>query len=193
MGGPGSGARPDAARRRQVGELRRQGLTLAEIGRRLGLSRQLVHHYLKPPAASPAVPCPECGGVAIPAGADLREQPDACPSCVAKRPRLAFRDLLRAQRLAAGLSKAELARRAGVNVRTVDNYERGGPGSSGSQPLWHVLVRLVRVLGPALVTVAGEAEGPGQAAKGGTPRALGNPDGQPGRKIPRGRGGRAVP
>jgi transcriptional regulator with XRE-family HTH domain len=186
MGGPGSGARPDATRRRQVAELRRQGLTLAEIGRRLGLSRQLVHHYLKPPAVSPAVPCPECGGVAVPAGADLREEPDACPSCVARRPRLTFRELLRAQRLAAGLSKAELARRAGVNVRTVDNYERG------SQPLWHVLVRLVRVLGPALVTVEGEAEGPGQAAKGRTRPALGNPDGQAGRKVPRQKG-RAVP
>jgi transcriptional regulator with XRE-family HTH domain len=42
---------------------------------------------------------------------------------------LAFRDLLRAQRLAAGLSRADLARRAGVNVKTVNNYERG------SQPL----------------------------------------------------------
>jgi hypothetical protein len=49
-----------------------------------------------------------------------------------------------------------------VNFKTVNNYERG------SELLWHVLVRLVRVLGPALVTVAGEAARPGQAAKGGT-------------------------
>jgi hypothetical protein len=49
-----------------------------------------------------------------------------------------------------------------VNVKTVNNYERG------SQPLWHVLVRLVRVLGPALVTSEGEAAKPGQVAKGGT-------------------------
>src|SRR5262249_56627974 len=120
----------------------------AESARRRSRPRPRAHYSLRgAPPAPPAFPCPEGGGVAIPAGADLREQPDACPSCVAKRPRLAFRELLRAQRLAAGLSKAELARRAGVNVRTVDNYERG------SQPLWHVLVRLVRVLGPALVTV----------------------------------------
>jgi transcriptional regulator with XRE-family HTH domain len=87
---------------------------------------------------------------------------DACPSCVAKRPRLAFRDILRAQRLAAGPSTAELARRAGVNVKTGNNSERG------SQPLWHVLVRLVRALGPALGTVEGEAAKPGQTAKSGT-------------------------
>jgi hypothetical protein len=68
----------------------------------------------------------------------------------------------------------------------VNNYERG------SQPLWHVLVRLVRVLGPALVTVAGEAEGPGQAAKGRTRPALDNPDEQAGRMIP-GQKGRAAP
>jgi hypothetical protein len=47
-----------------------------------------------------------------------------------------------------------------VTVKTVNNSE------CGSRPLWHVLVRLVRVLGPALVTVDGEAEGPGEAAKG---------------------------
>ena len=157
MGGPGSGARANAAMRRQVAELRRQGLTLAEIGRRLRLSRQLVHHYLKPPAVSPARPCPECGGVAILTGAYVREEPGPCPWCVAGRPRLAFRDLLRAHRQAAGLSRAELARRAGVNAKTLNNYE------CGSQPLWHVLVRLVRVLGPALVTVTGEAEAPRQA------------------------------
>jgi hypothetical protein len=47
MGGPGSGPRPDPWRRRRVAELRARGLTLAEIGQRLGLSRQLVHYYLR--------------------------------------------------------------------------------------------------------------------------------------------------
>jgi hypothetical protein len=56
---------------------------------------------------------------------------------------------------------ASSSRRAGVNVKTVNNSGRG------SQPLWHVLVRLVRVLGPALVTVDGEAAGPGKAGKRG--------------------------
>jgi hypothetical protein len=45
MGGPNSGGRPDRGARRRVGDLRAQGLALAAIGRRLGLSRQHVHHY----------------------------------------------------------------------------------------------------------------------------------------------------
>jgi hypothetical protein len=46
-GGLGSGPRPDPWRRRRAAELRARGLTLAEIGRRLGLSRQLVHYYVR--------------------------------------------------------------------------------------------------------------------------------------------------
>jgi hypothetical protein len=64
MGGPGGGGRPDRAKQRRVAELRTEGLTLAEIGRRLGLSRQLVYHHRK--AAGMAGPrrgivrCCEC-------------------------------------------------------------------------------------------------------------------------------------
>jgi hypothetical protein len=53
MGGPGSGREPDWHNQRQVSQLRRQGLSLAEIGRRLGLSRQLVHHHLKAADVTP--------------------------------------------------------------------------------------------------------------------------------------------
>ena len=59
MGGPGSGPRPDAWRRRRVAELRARGLTLPEIGRRFGLSKQLVHYYVRlagGPAATRRVP-----------------------------------------------------------------------------------------------------------------------------------------
>jgi hypothetical protein len=37
VGNENGGRRPDLKRRRQVAELRAQGLSLAEIGRRLGL------------------------------------------------------------------------------------------------------------------------------------------------------------
>jgi hypothetical protein len=49
-------------------------------------------------------------GVAVPAGAGLREDPEPCPACVAELPRVRSGE---AQRLAAGLSTADLARRAG--------------------------------------------------------------------------------
>jgi hypothetical protein len=42
MGGSGSGRPHDDARDAQLAELRRQGLTLAEIGRRFGITRQAV-------------------------------------------------------------------------------------------------------------------------------------------------------
>ena len=54
MGGPGSGPRPDPWRRRRVAELRARGLTLPEIGRRFGLSKQLVHYYVRLAGAPPA-------------------------------------------------------------------------------------------------------------------------------------------
>ena len=38
---------PDPWRRRRVAELRARGLTLPEIGRRLCLSKQLVHYYVR--------------------------------------------------------------------------------------------------------------------------------------------------
>jgi hypothetical protein len=42
------GRKPNLARREQAAELRKQGLTLQEIGKRLGgISRQAVHHLLR--------------------------------------------------------------------------------------------------------------------------------------------------
>src|SRR5690348_2889819 len=62
-----------------------------------------------------------------------------------------FRHVLRAFRLGAGLTQADLARRAGVPAKTVNNYQRG------SRPTGRVLTKLVRVLGPGLVVQEGRA------------------------------------
>jgi transcriptional regulator with XRE-family HTH domain len=56
---------------------------------------------------------------------------------------------LRALRLAAGLTQAGLAGRAGLCVTTVSNYERGR-----GRPRRHGLEALARVLGPALTAGA---------------------------------------
>jgi hypothetical protein len=62
MGGPGSGQRPDPWRRRRVAELRARGLTLPEIGRPLGLSKQLVHYYRPPRPGSAGRPGQQWAG-----------------------------------------------------------------------------------------------------------------------------------
>jgi hypothetical protein len=79
MGGKNSGRRPDLGRRRQAAELRAQGLSLAEVGRRLGVTKQAADQLLRPPRRTSA--CPSCGKPA------LRDQPaPRCPACLAADP-----------------------------------------------------------------------------------------------------------
>jgi transcriptional regulator with XRE-family HTH domain len=149
MGNANSGRRPDLRRRRQIAEWRAQGLSYGQIGRRLGISRQCVGENLRaavrPPA--PAVPCRRCGAVIIPAGAEVRGEGSLlCAACAWRKPGVRFGDVLKAHRLAAGLTQLELARQAGVELRTLYNYEAGR-----ARPGWDTLVKLVRVLGAGLV------------------------------------------
>jgi general stress protein YciG len=64
--GENRGRRPDEARRAEAARLRAEGLTLAEIGRRLGVKRQAVHEILRRVAGAdgarraPAARAPEC-------------------------------------------------------------------------------------------------------------------------------------
>jgi DNA-binding XRE family transcriptional regulator len=161
MGGPGSGARADAARRRQVAELRRQGLTLAEIGRRLHMSRQLVHHYaVAAGLAGPrrgTVRCCECQAV-IATGHHTIEynRRPLCLACLEKRPDVPFSRRLKACRLARGLTADRLAELAGVPAYAVRAWERGE-----CWPRWERLAKLIRVLGAEVVTLG--VVGPGTA------------------------------
>jgi hypothetical protein len=47
MGNGNSGRKPNQDRRRQMAALRAQGITLEEIGRRLGVTRQAVFYTLR--------------------------------------------------------------------------------------------------------------------------------------------------
>ena len=47
MGNKNSGRKPNQERRRQMIDLREQGLTLGEIGQRLGVTRQAVFDALR--------------------------------------------------------------------------------------------------------------------------------------------------
>jgi DNA-binding CsgD family transcriptional regulator len=164
MGSAYSGRRRDQARRQQVVQLRAQGMSVADIARRLGLTRQGVLHHLRPVAVpgAPAVYCRRCGAIALPANSNLREpRPALCPACVAQQPGVPFSAILRAYRLAAGYTRAELARRSGVHANTVLTCESAGRG----RPRRDTVAKLVRVLGPGLLaTGAPAAEGAGHEA-----------------------------
>jgi DNA-binding XRE family transcriptional regulator len=94
------------------------------------------------------VPCAACGRDIVSAGALPTDAGSAvCLRCLARRPGAPFAQRLKSHRLAAGLTKAELAKRAAMTHNTVRHYESGA-----REPRWKHLARLVRVLGSGLVT-----------------------------------------
>jgi hypothetical protein len=156
MGGRGSCGQPNEARRRRVASLRARGLSLAEIGRPFGISKVVVFSMLRrmqrdrerPPAA---FACADCGReTASPAAIPADSGTALCLECLRQRRDAPFPARLRACRLAAGLTKGALARRACVAHQTVGRYETGERVPGDAQ-----LERLVRVLGPDL-TAPGE-------------------------------------
>jgi DNA-binding XRE family transcriptional regulator len=166
MGGLGSGRPPDECRRREVARLRAQGLPPAEIGRRLGVSRQRVGQIVRAidRARSRSLACGACGGAVAPPGAAPADVADVlCPACLARRPDVTFAERLRSYRAAAGLRRGELAARTGLSGTTLKSYEDGT-----HRPQWRHLMPLVRELGLAIVAPesrAGEGDRPGRATR----------------------------
>jgi hypothetical protein len=66
MGGRGSGPRREAERDREMLRLRRQGLTLAAIGRRFGLTRQAVKAAIDRQGGAGEPPCRHRGFADLP-------------------------------------------------------------------------------------------------------------------------------
>jgi transcriptional regulator with XRE-family HTH domain len=150
-----SGRKCDEGRRREMARLRARGLSLAEIGRRLGVSKQCVQSTLALVARRarslargelPAVPCAGCGAPIASPGAIRSDAGRAlCLACLARCPEAPFAQRLKSLRLAAGLTKAELADRAGLARVQVQQYEKGV-----NVPRRPILGRLEGVLGPRL-------------------------------------------
>jgi DNA-binding transcriptional regulator YiaG len=152
MGGPGRPRTTDPARRRKAERLRARGRTFREIGRRLGVTGQGVRYMLglTPPRPRPVRPdlrCAHCRRV-IPGSGTTGRTAGAvyCTACLATMPDATFAQRVRSLRVARGLSRAALARLAGVSVPLLSLYER-----DVVRPRPATLARLVRVLGPGLV------------------------------------------
>jgi DNA-binding XRE family transcriptional regulator len=144
------GRKPDMERRYAIARLRQQGLTLAAIGQCLGVSRQCVHRTLQSiahPRALPAVPCSLCGQEIVSAGIlPVDRSGVLCLLCLRQCSGASFGRRLQTHRLAAGLTRAELARRARIHPCHVDDLEQ-----RCCKPHWTTLARLVQALGPDIV------------------------------------------
>jgi transcriptional regulator with XRE-family HTH domain len=143
----GDGA-ADGLRRRAAG-LRRRGLTLDGIARRLGITARRAAGLLREAGIDPRaceVRCAGCRRVLARGAAGLRgNAPTICLECLARAPGASFGQRLRAYRLAAGLTQRQLAERAGLDAGTVWSYEQDETVPRGQR-----LARLVAVLGPGL-------------------------------------------
>jgi transcriptional regulator with XRE-family HTH domain len=123
MGGRGSGRRVDTAKRERAAALRAEGKTLAQIAEALGVTRSRAGQLLRERhrCSNRRLCCPGCGRDFGLTGLPGDEGP--CLECL-QRPGLhSVGDRIRARRLAAALSPAALARRAGVKTFTVRRAE----------------------------------------------------------------------
>jgi transcriptional regulator with XRE-family HTH domain len=140
---------PDDPSPRALAELRDQGLSVAEIASQLGVSSYRIRQALKTPHRNGADPirCADCSTELTPTGEAISEARSAlCLPCLGKRPTTTFAQRLLACRLAAGLSRGQVAARAGGSESTIRNYEAGRyePGHARR-------IALANVLGPALL------------------------------------------
>jgi DNA-binding XRE family transcriptional regulator len=109
--------------------LRAQGLTEAEIGARLGITRQAVHvlltRYAQDKVPLTGIRCWECGRLAT-AGYFTKKvnKHVLCLRCVERRPDTPFGTRLKAFRLAAGLTQEQLTGRTAIKPSTIGNLER---------------------------------------------------------------------
>jgi transcriptional regulator with XRE-family HTH domain len=121
------GRKFDTKRRSQVAELRALGWTLEAIARQFDISISAVRYLLKTglPPRRPAVACSACGAVIVSPGVLHAEEGDTlCLACTTRRPGTTIGHRLKALRLAAGLTCAGLAGRAGMPTDFVRQYER---------------------------------------------------------------------
>lgn len=133
------------SKRARMVRLRAQGLTLQEIGKRLGISRQRVHVLLKEEAATaPGITCRKCGREIAPwPGASRNLGQVYCLDCLPAS--ASFGQRLRAYRVAAKLTQAELASRIGVPPGMICYWER-----DQRRPMRRNVAALTAILGAGL-------------------------------------------
>jgi transcriptional regulator with XRE-family HTH domain len=139
----GGGTKPDQGKRGRARELRDRGLSLGQIAEALGITRQGAHYLLAgrvPRRNRRPLHCPRCGRQFQAVGLPGEEGP--CVQCLKGPGPVTVGDRVRAHRLAAGLTRAELTRRAGLGNTALRRLERGTV-----RPISRTLARLAEALG----------------------------------------------
>ncbi len=172
-----SGRKPNLERRRRVLELRDQGLSLSEIGRQLGTSRQTVHAIIKgvEKARQRTVLCCECRTPLDPAGVLPADLDNAlCLVCMAKkRPGVTFGQKLKAFRLTVGMTRRDLDRLAGLPPSSVLHYEQ-----DRHYPTLENRAKLAEALGVTVEVLGDGVPVPGKRGRG-RPRKVRPENGKP--------------
>ena len=138
-----AGRPSDGQRRGRVSDLRARGLSGAEIGRRLGLTSSAVSQVDRPR-------CDGCGArIMVNVRKARGRRPAFCLRCLVGCPEGTFGQRLRSLRLTRGMSREALATEAGIRGGQLIRLEDGV-----EQPTPQAEVKLVRVLGQALVATA---------------------------------------
>jgi DNA-binding XRE family transcriptional regulator len=152
------GPKPDEARRQAVAVLRAQGLSFAQIGARLGMSRECAWELFKRSGLSvcgPGIQCCACGAeIASRTGAGQPNGRVRCLTCVATDPAATFGQRLKAHRVAAGLTLQRLSELTGINFHTLGDYEQ-----ERMMPNWLNVMPLIRFFGVSLVDLNNELGG----------------------------------
>jgi transcriptional regulator with XRE-family HTH domain len=146
-----SGRRPDVERRRRATRFRAGGMTLESIAQKLGVSRQAIWSLLntRPQRTKArALTCRGCGALIVSAGALRGDAASAlCLDCVEAEPDLSFGHRLKALRLAAGLTRSELAEQSGIAPGSIRAYEE-----DRRTPQLRSIARLASLLGNHLLS-----------------------------------------
>ncbi len=123
------GRPPNIVLRNEVNRMAREGLSGSEVAKRLGITRQLVHWFLKGKPRKRrriSLVCADCGITIAKVTARYRAiTPVYCPRCLLNHPQVPFGIRIRLVRLARGWTMAEVARRSGIASVSLSKYELG--------------------------------------------------------------------
>jgi transcriptional regulator with XRE-family HTH domain len=160
MGGPGSGRKADNRRHGEALDLAARGWSLGQIGERLGLSREWVRQILHDAGHTSGrltLRCQQCGEPIVKGRLAVSNRPALCLACLAGNAPAGFPERLKAHRLAAGLSRRQLAHLAGRHRETIAAYEQGK-----RRPKLDSVRNLAGALGVTPAMLAGNGDPPAQ-------------------------------